>query len=936
MEHLEHLSFNHAIAVIKRSQWHHNPHVAARGLIRKELCKRCTSTNAPRPPNGMWCVGCCQGDSPQPWGYLLPLGDAPPALELRLESTTVLASESCPPAADGGAVGLPHCTAPRAVFTVRRDAASGSASLTAAADGVRLDGQPLPRQRGRALRHGARIALAAEDGAYVFVNRKDSDEFEAPKEVLDRYLVGHCLGSGSFGKVFVLFDKRKYHRRKAMKIVVSDNAKSRKVAKRESQILKSIKHPCVIEMSSVTWMGNRQFLVMQYLAGGDLSRFVNDRRLLSEAQTKLLFFQLALAVQYLHRRSICHRDIKPANILLVQRHPRTLIKVTDFGLAKDETYHSSLRTCAGTGPYRAPETEDDGAAYTLAVDVWSMGVVLFYSLTGALPFKSFYEAMLQRHEVRFAAERWRGVSAQARALAARMLRARAAERASADAVVEDPAAWGSLSRGGTACAGSPEPPPAMSFFHRAPTPWGYLLPQRDGPPPLELRREWAGLHLDQRHALLRDAADEPVSPRVHLRAGLFSVRRDARTGSVALHSGSDLVRLDDEPVLSGESAPLRHGGRISFGREDATYVYVNSKESERLLPTELHGQYLAGNCLGSGSFGNVYVLFEKRMNHQRRALKIIQSKNKKRQMKHAHREGGILTTLKHPCVISVYYDLQVGFQRFLVSEFMAGGDLNQFVTNKHRLSELQTKLIFFQLALAVLYLHDRSICHFNLKPENILLERSDPRTLIKVTDFDLAKGKNGIATLKTIAGSVPYLAPEIISEEYSCSFPADVWSMGVILFYTLTGALPFQNLDEAVLHRHEVDFAQAQRVGVSCHARQLLQAMLKVKSKTRLSAKLVVECAWLRDEAMRKDASELTGLKDIECNTPTPHHRVVYIGTPYSQCCTEREYVYLEGGFKSTLETVHTSLPPTSAPLDTDDTILHCFIYINACYFRSV
>ncbi|XP_067004035.2 serine/threonine-protein kinase Chk2 isoform X2 [Anabrus simplex] len=124
----------------------------------------------------------------------------------------------------------------------------------------------------------------------------------------------------------------------------------------------------------------------------------------------------------------------PANILLVTSSPHTLIKVTDFGLAKDEVLHSDMTTCAGTGVYLAPEIIMS-PPYTNKVDIWSMGVILYYSLIGKLPFHTLSEARRLRHEVKFVAEEWAPVSLTALELVKRMLVTSPERRANANEVL---------------------------------------------------------------------------------------------------------------------------------------------------------------------------------------------------------------------------------------------------------------------------------------------------------------------------------------------------------------------------------------------------------------------------------------------------------------------------------------------------------------------
>lgn len=155
------------------------------------------------------------------------------------------------------------------------------------------------------------------------------------------------------------------------------------------------------------WDNRLLIIIMEYVPGGDLGRLIHDRGPLTEGAVKIMAGQLLDALGYLHKMNITHRDVKPDNILIGSQQPFT-VKLTDFGLSKmvdnDQTF---LRTFCGTLLYCAPEVYAEyaeydefgrrhprnrhrkhvrGQRYDHAVDIWSLGGVLFYALTGAPPY----------------------------------------------------------------------------------------------------------------------------------------------------------------------------------------------------------------------------------------------------------------------------------------------------------------------------------------------------------------------------------------------------------------------------------------------------------------------------------------------------------------------------------------------------------------------
>ena len=126
------------------------------------------------------------------------------------------------------------------------------------------------------------------------------------------------------------------------------------------------------------------------------------------------------AVSYLHDRQIIHRDLKPENILLVSGDDDYSIKVTDFGLAK-KANKEGLRTFCGTPQYFAPEvlrrrnTVAGIGSYDCAVDMWSIGVILYILLSGSPPFDvSESIDAASSAKITFQGERWNDVSEEAK------------------------------------------------------------------------------------------------------------------------------------------------------------------------------------------------------------------------------------------------------------------------------------------------------------------------------------------------------------------------------------------------------------------------------------------------------------------------------------------------------------------------------------------
>lgn len=127
--------------------------------------------------------------------------------------------------------------------------------------------------------------------------------------------------------------------------------------------------------------------------------------------------------------------------------------------------------------------------------------------------------------------------------------------------------------------------------------------------------------------------------------------------------------------------------------------------------------------------------------------------------------------------------------RYLVLEYVDNGELFEVITSNGRLDEEEAMKYFRQILAAVGYCHSLNICHRDLKPENILLTKEGQ---IKIADFGMAAlHQSPDHRLKTSCGSPHYAAPELIRGGSYRGDKTDIWSLGIILYATLAGRLPF-------------------------------------------------------------------------------------------------------------------------------------------------
>ena len=208
--------------------------------------------------------------------------------------------------------------------------------------------------------------------------RTDSAATWGPLRILEP------IGHGNFGDVYRAWDSR-LDREVALKLVPVDrDATEVSVTSiiEEGRLLARVRHPNVVTIHGAERIGDRVGLWMEYVDGRTLQQLViDDRRRFSAEQVASLGRTLCRAVEAVHAAGLLHRDIKAHNVM-VARDGRVVLM--DFGAGGDRS-QASAATLAGTPLYLAPEVLTGSAGPSIATDVYSLGVLLFFLLTASFP-----------------------------------------------------------------------------------------------------------------------------------------------------------------------------------------------------------------------------------------------------------------------------------------------------------------------------------------------------------------------------------------------------------------------------------------------------------------------------------------------------------------------------------------------------------------------
>jgi serine/threonine protein kinase len=281
------------------------------------------------------------------------------------------------------------------------------------------------------------------------------------------------------------------------------------------------------------------------------------------------------------------------------------------------------------------------------------------------------------------------------------------------------------------------------------------------------------------------------------------------------------------------------------------------------------GKYIILGQIGSGATSTVHIAKHSQTNHKC-CVKIISKLNisSQKEKEHFISEIQILQTIEHKNLVKFIKFIELPEYYCIFMEHVEGESLLSFINSNNGLSEEQIQRIFSQLISLIAFLHKNEIFHRDIKPENILIE-SD--LTIRLIDFGLSSSNPNL--LSTYCGTFGYASPECINCQQYKGSSADMWSLGVVLFFMISGKIPWMdsNLKRVRDKIMNVKYSIPEEASDLCA--DLISHLLVKEPSERFTAEEVKKHQWLINSFENKEkksqnvnlqTQKLSNLKNIK------------------------------------------------------------------------
>ncbi len=332
-----------------------------------------------------------------------------------------------------------------------------------------------------------------------------------------------------------------------------------------------------------------------------------------------------------------------------------------------------------------------------------------------------------------------------------------------------------------------------------------------------------------------------------------------QTKKILTQTAVSVVRksLDGCCARQAVVSPKQSGGKDS----KKSCGNIARKSLQRPVPSVLDtgaqgkvSDYTIGGQLGQGAYAVVKNAVHKSTG-RKVAIKIYEKyKIADSQRKTCvNREIRVMKKLTHANIVQLYETIDTTKQLFLVMELVKGRSLYSYIRSRQsrKLEEPECMRIFRQVVAGIEYCHKNNVVHRDIKMENLLL---DEQQHVKIIDFGFSIFAASTQRLKIFCGTPSYMAPEIVNKKEYCGPPADMWSLGILLFAMLCGTFPFRGSNEHELFRCISRCQFTYPAGVSNSAKGIIGRLLCLDPARRASTGEVRFCAGTtsRDRSPRR------------------------------------------------------------------------------------